>query len=159
VSRSVLLALRTLLILLCATALATQVLSGAMTGAVPAGPLAGILVVLVVVGALCVELVLISVWMLVAMVQGERIFDDRGSADRWVTAAIVALVGGAVFASAGVIAVGVVQLADPAAGGWPLALGAAAAAAASAALALLVVVMRRLLHTAIQLRSELAEVI
>ncbi len=158
-SRSVLLALRTLLVLLFAASLAAQLTSGAIAGAAPAGPLAVILAVLVVAGALCVEVVLLSVWMLVAMVQGEKIFDERPSADRWVHAAIGALVAGAVLALGGVVAVGIAQLVEPDAAGWPIALLAAAAAGASAALALLVVVMRRLLHTAIQLRSELAEVI
>ena len=158
-SRSVLLALRMLLVLLFAASLAAQVASGVIAGAAPAGPLAMILAGLVVTGALCVEVVLISVWMLVAMVQGEKIFDERPSADRWARTAIGALVAGAVFALGGVVAVLIVQLGEPDAAGWPLALLAAAAAGASAALALLVVVMRRLLHTAIRLRSELAEVI
>jgi MFS family permease len=159
VSRSVLLTLRALLALLFAAALAAQLLSGTIAQLAPAGPLAAITAVLVVSGALCVQVVLVSVWMLVAMVQGDRIFDDRGSADRWVTIAIGALLAGAALAVGGVIAVLVVQLGEPAAHGWPLALAAAAAAGVSAALALLVLVMRRLLHTAIQLRSELAEVI
>jgi hypothetical protein len=160
VSRSVLLTLRMLLALLFAAALAAQATAGSIAGLAPAGPLSVILMALVIAGALCVEVVLVCVWMLVAMVHGDRIFDERGSADTWVNAAIGALVAGAVLAVGGVIAAGVVQLADSdAAAGWPLALAAAAAAGVSAALALLVVVMRRLLHTAIQLRSELAEVI
>ena len=159
VSRSVLLTLRMLLALLFAASLAAQLVSGVIAGAAPAGPLAATLTVLVVTGALCVQVVLLAVWMLVAMVQGDRIFDERGAADVWVNAAIGALVAGAVLALGGVLAVCVVQLSEPDAAGWPLALAAAAAAGASAALALVVVVMRRLLHTAIQLRSELAEVI
>lgn len=158
-SRSVLLTLRMLLALLFAAALAAQATAGSIAGLAPAGPLSVILMSLVIAGALCVEVVLVCVWMLVAMVQGDRIFDERGSADTWVNTAIGALVAGSVLAVGGVIAVGVVQLADSDAVGWPLALAAAAAAGISAALALLVVVMRRLLHTAIQLRSELAEVI
>ena len=118
-----------------------------------------ILVVLVLAGGLAVEVVLISVWMLVAMVQGETIFDERAAADTWVNAAIGALLAGAAVAFGGAIAVVIVQVGEPDAAGWPLALLAAAATGASAALALLVGVMRRLLHTAIQLRSELAEVI
>jgi hypothetical protein len=159
VSRSVLNTLRMLLALLFVAVLAAELASGAIAGAAAPGPLSAILVALVLVGGLCVQTVLVCVWMLVAMVQGERIFDDRGSADKWVTAAIWALLAGAAGALAGVLAIGVVQLAEPVAGGWPLALAAAAAAGTSAALALLVVVMRRLLHAAIQLRSELAEVI
>ncbi|WEO76141.1 DUF2975 domain-containing protein [Cryobacterium sp. SO2] len=158
-SRSVLFTLRILLALLFAASLTAQVASGAIAGAAQAGPLSGILLALVVTGALCVEVVLVSVWMLVAMVQSEKIFDDRGSADTWVNTAIGALLAGAVVALGGVIAVVIVQLGEPDAAGWPLALLAATAAGVSAALALLVVVMRRLLHTAIQLRSELAEVI
>ena len=158
-SRSVLLTLRMLLALLFAAALAAQATAGSIAGLAPAGPLSVILMALVIAGALCVEVVLVCVWMLVAMVHGDRIFDERGSADTWVNTAIGALVAGAVLAVGGVIAVGVVQLADSDAAGWPLGLAAAAAAGVSAALALLVVVMRRLLHTAIQLRSELAEVI
>jgi hypothetical protein len=148
-----------LLALLFAAALAAQATAGSIAGLAPAGPLSVILMALVIAGALCVEVVLVCVWMLVAMVHGDRIFDERGSADTWVNAAIGALVAGAVLAVGGVIAAGVVQLAGSDAAGWPLALAAAAAAGVSAALALLVVVMRRLLHTAIQLRSELAEVI
>jgi hypothetical protein len=159
VSRSVLYTLRMLLALLFAAALVAQVLSGTIAQAAPAGPLAAILMALVILGALCVQVVLVSVWMLVAMVQGERIFDDRGPADTWVNTAILALLAGVVVSLAGVLAVGVVHLGAPGAAGWPLGIAAAAAAGVSAALALLVVVMRRLLHTAIQLHSELAEVI
>lgn len=158
-SRSVLLALRILLALLFAAALAAQLASGAIAQAAPDGPLRVILAAQVVVGALCVEVVLVSVWMLVGMVQGEKIFDERGSADKWVNAAIGALLTAAVAAVGGVIAVLVFQVGEPDAAGWPLALLAATAAGVSAALALLVVVMRRLLHAAIQLRSELAEVV
>jgi hypothetical protein len=158
-SRSVLLALRILLALLFAAALAAQLASGLIAQAAPDGPLRVILAALVVVGALCVEVVLVSVWMLVGMVQGEKIFDERGSADTWVNAAIGALLAAAVAALGGVIAVLVCQVGEPDAAGGPLALLAATAAGVSAALALLVVVMRRLLHAAIQLRSELAEVI
>jgi hypothetical protein len=158
-SRSVLLALRILLALLFAAALAAQLASGSIALLAPDGPLRVILAGLVVVGALCVEVVLVSVWMLVVMVQGEKIFDERGSADKWVNVAIGALLAAAVAALGGVIAVLVVQVGEPDVAGWPLALLATTAAGVSAALALLVVVMRRLLHAAIQLRSELAEVI
>jgi hypothetical protein len=157
--RTVLLTLRILLALLFAASLAAQVASGTIARAAPDGALSTILVVLVLAGGLAVEVVLISAWMLVAMVQGETIFDERAAADTWVNAAIGALLAGAAVTFGGVIAVVIVQLAEPDAAGWPLALLGAAATGASAALALLVGVMRRLLHTAIQLRSELAEVI
>jgi hypothetical protein len=158
-SRSVLLTLRMLLILLFAASVTAQSASGAIGSAAQTGGLATVLTGLIVAGALCVEVVLVSVWMLLAMVQDERIFDDRAAADRWVNAAIGALVAGAVVAAAGAVAVLVVQAGQPAGAGMGLALLAAAGAGVSAALALLVVVMRRLLHTAIGLRSELAEVI
>ena len=158
-SRSGLLALRLLLLFLFAASIAAQVTSGAIARAAQDGILAGVLMGLAIVGGLCVEVVLVSVWMLVSMVQEERIFEDRGHADRWVNATIGALVAAAAVATAGSLAVLIVQAWRPEASGWTLALLAAGAAGVSAALALLVVVMRRLLHAAIRLRSELAEVI
>jgi hypothetical protein len=158
-SRTVLLMLRMLLVLLFAASVTAQTASGPIGASVQSGALATVLTGLILVGALCVEVVLVSVWMLVGMAANERIFDDRTAADRWVNAAIGALAAGAVAATAGAVAVVVVQAGEPAGAGVGLALLAAAAAGASAALALLVVVMRRLLHTAIGLRSELAEVI
>jgi len=152
-SRSVLGALRALLLVLFAGSLGAQVGSWLIAGAVAGGALAVVVVILIVAGTLCVEVVLLSVWMLVAMIRQGALFDDRGHADRWVNAAIGALVAAAVVSAGGAVAL-VVQ-----AGAWGLALLAVAACGASAALALLVVVMRRLLHTAISLRSELAEVI
>ena len=155
-SRSVLGALRALLLVLFAGSLGAQVGSWLIAGAVAGGALAVVVVILIVAGALCVEVVLLSVWMLVAMIRQGALFDDRGHADRWVNAAIGALMAAAVVSAGGAVAL-VVQAAER--GAWGLALLAAAACGASAALALLVVVMRRLLHTAISLRSELAEVI
>lgn len=167
-SRSVLISLRVLLVLLFAGSICAQVASGAIAGAAQDGPLAPVLTGLILVAALCVEVVLLSVWMLIAMVQGERIFDDRARADRWVNAAIGALVTAAVVAGAGAIAALLItaipmtaplQSGEPEGAGWVLAWLAAVGAGVSAALALLVVVMRRLLHAAIRLHSELAEVI
>jgi hypothetical protein len=158
-SRTVLLTLRMLLVLLFAASVTAQTASGAIGATAQAGALATVLTGLILAGALCVEVVLVSVWMLLAMAADERIFADRTAADRWVNAAIAALAAGAVVATAGAVAVIVIQAGEPAGADVGFALLAAAAAGASAALALLVVVMRRLLHTAIGLRSELAEVI
>ena len=155
-SRWVLSALRALLIVLFAGALAAQAASGLIAGTMADGALVVSVVTLIVAGALCVEAVLVSVWMLVTMIRQETLFDDRGPADRWVDIAIGALLVAAVVSAGGAVAL-VVQAAVP--GAWGLALLAAAACGVSAALALLVVVMRRLLHAAIGLRSELAEVI
>ncbi|WP_181397332.1 DUF2975 domain-containing protein [Cryobacterium arcticum] len=157
--RSVLLALRTLLVLLFAAAVALQVTCGALFGTVPGAARGTALVTLVVAGALCVEVVLISVWMLVSQVRAGVIFDETGRADGWVNAAVGALATAAVIAAGGCLWLLLIDLAAPAPGGIALALLAATAAGVAAALALLVAVMRRLLHAAMRLQSELAEVV
>ena len=158
-SRSVLLALRVLLALLFGGALATQLTSGVIAGTVPSAGPATVLTILIIVGALSAEVVLLSVWMLVGMVATERIFDERGQADRWVSAAICALFAGAAAGLAGLGYFLLVQALSAAPWAVPLIVLTGAAAGAGAALALVVVVMRRLLHTAISLRSELDEVV
>ncbi|GGF39356.1 DUF2975 domain-containing protein [Subtercola lobariae] len=172
-SRSLLATLRVLLIVLFAAALAAQAFSGMLASTILEGSPAMVLVGLIAAGALCVEVVLVSVWMLVAMVEGGKLFDERAHSDRWVNAAIGALLAAAVIAvvgfayfgaaaairAAGTTAALSTSTLAPASISLTLCLAAAAAAGAAAALALLVVVMRRLLHTAIQLQSELAEVI
>lgn len=158
-SRSVLAALRLLLAVLFVASIAVQITAPAFAGAGLQLPAAVILVSVVLAGALCIEAVLVSVWMLVGMVRHDRIFDERGSADRWVRVVIAVLISGALIAFGGAVGILIVLLTSPFPSGSGLVAASAAAAAVSLALALVVIVMRRLLHTAIQLRSELAEVI
>ncbi|WP_172582644.1 DUF2975 domain-containing protein [Subtercola boreus] len=158
-SRLTLLSLRSLLVLLFAGALAAQASSGAVATALLSGVSAGVLVGVVIAGCVAVECVLVSAWMLVTMVHRDRIFDDRAHADTWVNTAIGALSVGAVIAAAGFVYFAVWLVADPQPTTLPLAVLALTVSAAATALALIVVVMRRLLHTAIRLQSELAEVI
>jgi hypothetical protein len=158
-TRTILIALRAVLALLFAASVACQVFSVALAGSVVGGTAISVLAALIIAGALCVEVVLLAVWMLVGLVQSDAIFDEHGRADRWVDAAIASLVAAAVFAAGGLVYFLVEHSAGRSPADLALALIAASAAGLSIALALLVVVMRRLLHTAIRLNSELAEVI
>ncbi|PPF77337.1 DUF2975 domain-containing protein [Subtercola sp. Z020] len=153
--------LRVLLVLLFGACGAAQVCSGLLATSLVGGVSAVVLTGLIVVGGLCVEVVLVSVWALLGKVRQGSIFDARGRADRWTNTAIAALGTAAVFAAAGFVyfALAPVQPEATAGASTVLAIAAAAAAGAAAALALLVVVMRRLLHTAVQYQSDLAEVI
>ncbi|RFA10956.1 hypothetical protein B7R54_18380 [Subtercola boreus] len=158
-SRSSLLTLRVLLVLLFAGALAAQVTSVALASETLEGLPAGVLAALIIAGAVAVEVVLLSAWMLVALVPGDAIFDDQGRTDPWVRIAVGALVVGAALGAAGFVFFAALQGVAPISAGPSLLVLCGAAAGVGAALALLVGVMRRLLHTAIRLQSELAEVI
>jgi hypothetical protein len=153
--------LRILLVALFAACVALQVGSGALAASMVAGVPALVLSGLIVVGGLCVEAVLVSVWALVGMVRNGSIFDARGRADRWTDIAIAALGTAAVFAAAGFVYFALAPAQPSAMIDAPslLAVVAGSAAGVAAALALLVVVMRRLLNTAIQYQSDLSEVI
>ncbi|MCU1481469.1 MAG: hypothetical protein JWQ19_2255 [Subtercola sp.] len=151
--------LRVLLIVLFGACVAAQFCSGLLAGSVIGGASGVVLICLIVAGSLCVEAVLISVWMLAGMVRDESIFDGRSGADRWTNTAIGALGLAALFAAAGFVYFLITQTGSSASTEVALAVVAAAAAGVAAALALLVVVMRRLLQTAIQYQSDLSEVI
>jgi hypothetical protein len=157
-SRPVLVALRVLLVLLFAGSVTAQVLAPSIAaGALR--PVAAVMLAALAIGAIvCVEIVLVSVWMLLGMVRDQRIFDEDGHSDRWVNATIGALVAAAAIAAGSFVFILLSADAGSAAG-TTVAIVSATVAGACAALALLVVVMRQLLHTAIALHSELAEVV
>lgn len=105
-----------------------------------------------IVGALCLQVVLVAIWPLLDQVRADRIFDGR--ARRWVDVIVVALVVAGLVASAGTVL----------AGSYPIghfvvtaAIGVVAAACAGAAL--LMVVMRALLLRATTLQGEMDRVI
>ncbi|MWV58595.1 DUF2975 domain-containing protein [Rathayibacter sp. VKM Ac-2754] len=152
--RPVLVALRALLLLLLLGGVLIQLSVGSIAlEALDGGPVDGVLVAVVVAGVLCVEVVLVSIWRLLTLARDDALFAGDHRSDLWVDLAIGAFVSGSVLATIGAVAA---FAAMPA----PLpALAFALVAVASAALALLVVVMRRLLHLAIEQRSELAEVV
>ncbi|RFA13648.1 hypothetical protein B7R22_13430 [Subtercola boreus] len=151
--------LRVLLIALFGACVAVQIWAGSLAAPIVGGVSGVVLVCLIVAGALCVEAVLISVWMLAGMVRDASIFDGRTRADRWTNTAIAALGLAAVFAASGFVYFLVSQTQPSHQAEAVLAVVAAAAVGVAVALALVVVVMRRLLQTAIQYQSELAEVI
>ena len=152
--RTVLVALRALLVLLLLGSVLAQLGVGSVAlTALDGGPVDGVLVAVVVAGVLCIEVVLVSIWRLLTLARDDALFAGDHRSDLWVDLAIGAFVAGSVLATVGAVAV---FAAVPA----PLpALAFALVAVASAALALLVVVMRRLLHLAVEQRSELAEVV
>ncbi|MDF2443934.1 MAG: hypothetical protein JWR01_2137 [Subtercola sp.] len=158
-SRSSLLTLRLLLALLFAGALAAQLTSVGLASDTLDGTAAGVLAGLIIVGAVAVEVVLLSAWMLVGLVPHDAIFDEQGRADLWARIAVVALSVGGALGAAGFAYFAIGQSVEPISAGPSLLVLCGAAAGIGAALALLVGVMRRLLHTAIRLQSELAEVI
>lgn len=152
-------ALRALLVVLFGACVALQVGAGMLAASIVGGASGVVLVCLIVAGALCVEAVLISVWMLASMVRDESIFDGRTGPDRWTNTAIAALGLAAVFAAGGFVYYLISQAGPSHPTEAILAVVAAAAVGVASALALLVVVMRRLLHTAVEYQSELSEVI
>lgn len=152
--RPLLVALRGLLAVLLLGCVLVQVAVGPFAlNALDGGPIDGVLVAVIVAGVLCIEVVLVSVWRLVSLVRDDALFSGDHRSDLWVDLAIGAFLFGAVLALGGAVAVlAVVPAPIPA-----LAFGLVAVS--SATLALLVVVMRRLLHLAVEQRSELAEVV
>jgi hypothetical protein len=152
--RSLLVALRGLLAVLLLGCVLVQAAVGPFAAnALDGGPIDGVLVAVIVAGVLCIEVVLVSVWRLVSLVRDDSLFAGDRRSDLWVDLAIGAFLFGAVLALGGAIAVlAVVPAPIPA-----LAFGLVAVS--SATLALLVMVMRRLLHLAVEQRSELAEIV
>lgn len=151
--------LRVLLAVLFLGCIGVQLAAAALAGSVASGAPAVVLTALLVAAGLCVEAVILSVWMLVGMVRNGSIFDGRRRADLWVNVAIGAL-GVAAVLCAGCFVYFLVDQAMSLSADLPaLTVTTAASAGVAAALALLVAVMRRLLHTAIQYQSDLAEVI
>ena len=152
--RPLLVALRGLLAVLLLGCVLVQVAVGPFAlNALDGGPIDGVLVAVIVAGVLCIEVVLVSVWRLVTLVRDDALFSGDHRSDLWVDLAIGAFLFGAVLALGGAVAVlAVVPAPIPA-----LAFGLVAVS--SATLALLVMVMRRLLHLAVEQRSELAEVV
>jgi hypothetical protein len=151
-------ALRALLVLLFAGAVAAQVAGYAVARAVLGEDAAVVVAVLAVAGLVCVEVVLVCVWALAPLARDGRIFEAERRPDRWVRGAVAALAIGAALATVGLGYLLVSGAASTPAGAT-VAVLAAAVAAAAAALALLVDVMRRLLHRATGLHDELAEVV
>lgn len=152
--RVVLVALRVLLSLLLIGCIGVQVGVGpAAAKVLDGGPVDAVLVAVVVAGGLCVEAVLLAAWRLLTFAGEDTLFAGDHRSDLWVDVAIGACVFGAALATVGAIAVGVAV-------GAPLpVLAFLMVAVAGATLALIVVVMRRLLHLAVEQRSELAEVV
>jgi hypothetical protein len=153
VSRSVLVSVRILLALLLSGCVLVQGAAGPTAVAAFGGAEEPVLVALLFAGVVCVEAVIVATWMLLTPAFEDRLFDAEVRADVWVDLAIGAFVAGsALAAAAAVYAVAVV--------GVPiLVLALALGALGSASLAIVVSVMRRLLHTAVRHRSELAEVV
>jgi hypothetical protein len=152
--RPVLLALRTLLLVLLLGCVLVQLAVGPVAReALDGGPVDAVLVAVVVAGLLCVEAVLIAVWRLLSLVRDDTLFAGDHRSDLWVDLAIGAFVSGAVLAVVGAVA-SLVAVPAPV-----TALAFGLVAVASATTALIVVVMRRLLHLAVAQRSELAEVV
>ncbi|MCM6764400.1 DUF2975 domain-containing protein [Rathayibacter sp. ZW T2_19] len=152
--RPLLVALRGMLAVLLLGCVLVQAAVGPFAlNALDGGPTDGVLVAVIVAGVLCIEVVLVSVWRLVSLVRDDALFSGDHRSDLWVDLAIGAFLFGAVLALGGAVAVlAVVPAPIPA-----LAFGLVAVS--SATLALLVMVMRRLLHLAVEQRSELAEVV
>ncbi|RFA12257.1 hypothetical protein B7R22_16655 [Subtercola boreus] len=140
----------------CATG---QVMAGELAALIVGGVSGVVLAALIVVGCLCVEAVLVSVWMLAGMARTDAIFDGRRQGDRWVNLAIGALTVAAVVATAGCVYFLVNLVSAGSAANTAMAIVTAVAAGVVGALALVVIVMRRLLHMAIQYQSDLSEVI
>lgn len=151
-------ALRSMLVLLAAGAVAAQLFAAQLAGSLLDGASATVVSVLAVAGIVCVEVVLVCVWALVGQARDARLFSTGRHSERWVDLAIGALGVGAAISAGGLI-----YLLVSGAPGDPVGLTvtvlAAAVAAAAVALALLVVVMRHLLHAAAELHDELAEVV
>lgn len=146
--------LRALLVLLGLGALAFQVVIVVVVATHPETDLTDRAVAytaLAVAAVVCLEVVLVALWVLLSMVRRDAIFDER--ALRWVDAiAVAGLVAGLVVAG---LCAHVGEL-DDAPG---LILIGGGAAVAGVAFALLMVVMRGLLLSATGFRRELDEVV
>lgn len=157
-SRLLVIALRVLLVLLFAGAVAAQVFGTALVDAVLDGPAVTVVAVLTIAGFVGIELVLVCVWALVGLARDGQIFEAGHRSDRWVDTAIGALVVGAALATAGLVYLVIAgEVGTPE--GATVAVIAAAIAGVAVALALLVAIMRHLLHMATELHAELAEVV
>ncbi|MFB2596450.1 DUF2975 domain-containing protein [Herbiconiux sp. P17] len=157
-TRPVLVALRVLLVALFATSIVAQLFAHTVAESALAPVPAVVVTAFAIAAIVCVEIVIVCVWMLLGMVRDQRIFEEHGHSDRWVNAAIGALATAAAIGAATLVYLLFARATETPAG-LTIAILAAVTAGAGAALALLVVVMRQLLHTAIQLHSELAEVV
>lgn len=102
---------------------------------------------------LCLQVVLVSIWVLLGRVRRDRIFDE--SSFRWVDAIIVATVGAGLVPAGLLIALGLFGAVDDP--GLPIVL--TMLGLACLVLALLMLVMRSLLRQATTLRSDLDGVI
>lgn len=152
--RPLLVPLRALLVALLLGCVCLQLAVGPVArNALDGGAVDAVLVAVVVAGVLCIEAVLVATWRLLSLVRDDALFSGDHRSDLWVDVAIGAFVFGAVLAAVGAVA-SLVALPAP----LP-ALAFALVTVASATLALIVVVMRRLLHLAVEQRSELAEVV
>lgn len=100
----------------------------------------------------CVELVLVSVWRLLSLISGDRIFDR--AAFTWVN-----LIIGAVVAAVLLVALGMMVIDRAGAGGPMIAITGTLTVLTGAGLALVVGVLRGLLLQAAQLHDDLAEVV
>ena len=157
--RSVILALRVLLVLVFLVLLLGQivVVPAFATETAAAFPevafLAGPYTVIAIAGIACVQVGLFATWVLLSMVDRGAIFTEH--AFRWVNVIIgaaIALTFLTVFA--GVHLLAVVQV-----GGPGVLLAVSAAGIAGASIVLLMFVMRGLLRSATTLENELAEVV
>jgi len=109
--------------------------------------------VLSISAVVCVQIGLVSLWVLLSMVRRGAIFSGR--AFRWVDAIIVAaVVATAVIFFIEVHLLGVVDVGSP-----PLGMLLTAVVVAGAAFVLVMIVMRGLLRSATALQDELAEVV
>lgn len=153
-SQLVIRVLRALLVLLALGALTAQAMIVFTVATHPeADPTdrAVVYAALAVAALVCLEVALVALWVLLAMVRRDAIFDDR--AFRWVDVITVAGLVAAVLVAALCAHIGEI---DDAPGLVLIGLGIGVA---GVAFALLMVVMRGLLRTATTLRRELDEVV
>ncbi|QRY62647.1 DUF2975 domain-containing protein [Gordonia sp. PDNC005] len=109
--------------------------------------------VLVAYEFLCLQVVLVAIWVLLGRIRRDRIFDE--SSFRWVDAIVWAIVGAALLPAGLLVALGLFgALDDP---GLPFLL--TMVTLGGLVLALLMLVMRSLLRQATTLRSDMDEVI
>ncbi|MFJ6416415.1 DUF2975 domain-containing protein [Paeniglutamicibacter sp. NPDC091659] len=157
--RSVILALRVLLVLVFLVLLLGQIVVvpsytlESATAFPEVAFLAGPYTVIAVAGIACVQIGLFATWVLLSMVERNAIFTEH--AFRWVNV----IIGAAIALTLLTVFAGVHLLAVVRVGGPGVVLAVSAAGIAGASIVLLMLVMRGLLRSATTLENELAEVV
>lgn len=125
----------------------------------PYAPFAVPYATVAILGIVCVQVILVAMWMLLTMVERDAIFDRR--AFRWVDLTIGAALGATLLALGVAVHLFIADIPSPADGMELLGAlgGAIVCAAVGASFAMLVAIMRGLLRKATDLKAEMAEVV